>query len=163
MYSLLYFCKQFYMFRVVPPPIIRSTCNCNYGIWHWSDRTCYLPLSWRSRNSLSSESSKTADGSKYGLTSARFCNYTYMCSWWLVAVPPQTCRVVLQIYNKLYIVASCWTIIDIDADYVDDDDGISNVLLRPPVQRITTLTQSRITPLYKISSTLQNLTRVWII
>jgi hypothetical protein len=27
-YSLLYFCKLLYMFRVVTPPIIRSTYNC---------------------------------------------------------------------------------------------------------------------------------------
>jgi hypothetical protein len=26
------------MFRVVPPPIIRSTYNCIYSIWHLSDR-----------------------------------------------------------------------------------------------------------------------------
>jgi len=26
-----------YMFRVETPPIIRSTCNCNYSIWHWSN------------------------------------------------------------------------------------------------------------------------------
>jgi hypothetical protein len=37
MYSLLYFCKLFYMFRVVTPPIIRSPYNCNYIIWHWPD------------------------------------------------------------------------------------------------------------------------------
>ena len=37
-----------YMFRVVTPPIIRNTYNCNYGIWHWSNRLCYLPLRWRS-------------------------------------------------------------------------------------------------------------------
>jgi hypothetical protein len=37
MYNLLYFCKLLYMFRVVIPPIIRSTYNCNYGIWHWSN------------------------------------------------------------------------------------------------------------------------------
>jgi hypothetical protein len=36
-YSLLYFCKLLYMFRVVTPPIIRSTYNCNYSIWHWSN------------------------------------------------------------------------------------------------------------------------------
>jgi len=30
MYSLLYFCKLLYMLRVVTPPIIRSTYNCNY-------------------------------------------------------------------------------------------------------------------------------------
>jgi len=47
MYSLLYFCKLLYMFRVVNPPIIRSTYNCNYSNWrHWSNRLCYLPLSW---------------------------------------------------------------------------------------------------------------------
>jgi len=34
-YSLLYFCKLLYVFRVVTPPIIRSTYNCNYSIWHW--------------------------------------------------------------------------------------------------------------------------------
>jgi len=33
-YSLLYFYKLLYMFRVVTPPIIRSTNNCNYSIWH---------------------------------------------------------------------------------------------------------------------------------
>ena len=37
MYSLLYFCKLLYMFRVVTPPIIRSTYNRNYSIWHWSN------------------------------------------------------------------------------------------------------------------------------
>jgi len=36
-YNLLYLCKLLYMFRVVTPPIIRSTCNCNYSIWHWSN------------------------------------------------------------------------------------------------------------------------------
>jgi hypothetical protein len=33
-YSLLYFCKLLCMFQVVTPPIIRSTNNCNYSIWH---------------------------------------------------------------------------------------------------------------------------------
>jgi len=37
MYSLLYFCKLLYMFRMVTSPIIRSTYNCNYSIWHWSN------------------------------------------------------------------------------------------------------------------------------
>jgi hypothetical protein len=37
MYVLLYFCKLLYMFRLVTPPIIRSTYNCNYSIWHWSN------------------------------------------------------------------------------------------------------------------------------
>jgi hypothetical protein len=64
-YSLLYFCRLLYMFWVVIPPIIRSTYNCNYSIWHWSNRLCYLPLWWRSWNSGS-------------LTSARCCNYSYV-------------------------------------------------------------------------------------
>ena len=78
------------------PPIIRSTYNCNYSIWHWSNRLCYLPLLW----------------SRDGVTSARCCNYNYMWSWWWVELPPETCRAVYRKYNKLYIVASCWTIID---------------------------------------------------
>ena len=44
-YSSLYFCKLLYMFRVVPPPIIWRTYNCNYTIWHWLNLYCYLPLS----------------------------------------------------------------------------------------------------------------------
>jgi hypothetical protein len=39
-YSLLYFCKLVYMFRVV-------THNCNYSIWHWPNSLCYLPLSFQ--------------------------------------------------------------------------------------------------------------------
>jgi len=66
-YSLLYFCKLLYVFRVVTPPIIRSTYNCNYSIWHWLNfgkcgvwsqlkwevciRLCYLPRSCFGGNS----------------------------------------------------------------------------------------------------------------
>jgi len=39
-----YIWKLRYMFRVVPPPIIRSANNCIYNIWYLSDRYCYLPL-----------------------------------------------------------------------------------------------------------------------
>jgi len=52
MYSSLHFCKLLYMFRVVSPPILSSTYNCNYSIWHWSNRLCYLPLSWCSWNAV---------------------------------------------------------------------------------------------------------------
>jgi len=37
MYSLLYFCRLLCMFRVVTSPIIKSTYNCNYSIWQWSN------------------------------------------------------------------------------------------------------------------------------
>jgi len=84
-----------YMFRVVNPPIIRSTYNSNYSIWHWSNRLCYLPLSWRI------------------WSCARCCKYSYMCSWWWVYLPPEACRASsLEKYNKLCIVTFCWTIID---------------------------------------------------
>jgi hypothetical protein len=42
--------KLFYMFRVVPSPIIKSANNCIYSIWYLSHRYCYLPLSWNSWN-----------------------------------------------------------------------------------------------------------------
>ena len=49
-YTVYYIWKLFYMFRVVPPPIIRSACNCIYSIWYLSHRYCYLLLSWKSWN-----------------------------------------------------------------------------------------------------------------
>ena len=46
--QFIYFYKLLYMFRVVSPPIIRSTHNCIYSIWYLSNRYCYLPLLWNS-------------------------------------------------------------------------------------------------------------------
>ena len=48
--QFIYICKLLCMFRVVSPPIIRSTYNCIYSIWYLSNRYCYLPLSWKSWN-----------------------------------------------------------------------------------------------------------------
>ena len=45
-YSFISVNCSVYMFRAVTPPFIRSTYNCNHSIWHWSNRLCYLPLSW---------------------------------------------------------------------------------------------------------------------
>jgi hypothetical protein len=53
------------------------------------------------------------------LAIARCCNYSYICSWWWVELSPETCRAVYRNINKLYIVASCWTIIDIDSHCTD--------------------------------------------
>jgi hypothetical protein len=39
-----YIWKQLYVFRVVPPPIIRRAKNCIKSIWYLSHRYCYLPL-----------------------------------------------------------------------------------------------------------------------
>ena len=51
-----------------------------------------------------------ATGSSNGFNNVRY-RYSDMSSWWWVEIPPETCRAVTDI-NKLYIVASCWTITD---------------------------------------------------
>jgi len=38
-YTVYFIWKLLYMFRVVPPPIIRSANNCIYSIWHLSTVT----------------------------------------------------------------------------------------------------------------------------
>jgi len=89
------------MFRVAPPPIIRSTNNCVYSIWYFSHRYCYLQLSWKSWNWFecavggvcvpSSNSSTIAAGSYNGVTNTRRCRYSCLRSWWWVVVPLETC------------------------------------------------------------------------
>jgi hypothetical protein len=61
------------MFRVVLPPIIRSSYNCMYSICYLSHRYCYLPLSWKSWNWFECavvgvrhpQHTQTGDGWKY--------------------------------------------------------------------------------------------------
>jgi len=43
-YTVYFIRKLFYIFRLVPPPIIRSANNCIYSTWYLSHRYCYLPL-----------------------------------------------------------------------------------------------------------------------
>jgi hypothetical protein len=43
-YTVYSIWKLLYMFRGVPPLIIRSANNCIYSIWYLSHRYCYLPL-----------------------------------------------------------------------------------------------------------------------
>jgi len=72
-------------------------CNCS---------TCFV---WNSTNCTT-----TAEGSRDGLTSARCCNYNYMCSWWWVDLPPETCRAVYRnIINciQLHLVGQLLTLI----------------------------------------------------
>jgi hypothetical protein len=91
--QFIYIWKLLYMFRVVLPPIIRSTYNCIY---------IYLPLSCRSWNS-----STIAADSSNSVTNTRCCRYSCMCSWWWMEVPPKTCRAVSRnIINciKLHLV-----------------------------------------------------------
>ena len=49
-YTVYFIWKLLYMFRVVPPPNIRSANNCIYSIWYLSHRYCSLPLSRKSWN-----------------------------------------------------------------------------------------------------------------
>jgi len=49
-YTVYFIWKPLYMFRVVPPPIIRRAYNCIYRIWYLSHRYYYVPLSWKSWN-----------------------------------------------------------------------------------------------------------------
>jgi hypothetical protein len=113
MHSLLYFCKLLYMFRVVTPSIIRSTYNYNYSTWHWSNfgkRSVWSQLMMRSmdpfllppkiiRSREVAYLSSLADVTHCfcrNLTSARSCNYSYMCSWWWVELPPETCKAIYR-------------------------------------------------------------------
>ena len=91
--QFIYIWKLFFMFRVVSPPIIRSTYNCIYNICYLSNRYCYLMLSWKSWT-CRSNSSTIAAGSSNGLTNTRYCRYSCMRSWWWVDIPPETCRTV---------------------------------------------------------------------
>jgi len=52
-------CWLLCMFRVVPPPIIRSANNCIYSIWYLSHRYCYLPLAAGSSNASPRYEGKT--------------------------------------------------------------------------------------------------------
>jgi len=47
-YTVYCLWKLLYMFRAVPPSIIRRAYNCIYSIWYLSHRYCYLPLTLHS-------------------------------------------------------------------------------------------------------------------
>ena len=94
-YTVYFIWKLLYMFRVVPPPIIRSANNCIYSIWYLSHCYCYLSLLWKSQNRFecavggichpqhtqtSSKSSTIATGSSSGVTNTRCCRYSCLRS-----------------------------------------------------------------------------------
>jgi hypothetical protein len=62
LFSLLYFCTQLYIFRVLTP-IIRSSYNCNYNFWYWlTGSTTIRSRCWVGN----STSTRRADGSRPG-------------------------------------------------------------------------------------------------
>jgi hypothetical protein len=94
-YTVYFIWNLFYMFWVVPPPIIRSVNNCIYSVWYLSHRSCCLSLSWKSWNwyecvvhgirhpqhtQTSSNSSTIATDSSNGVTNTRRCRYSCLRS-----------------------------------------------------------------------------------
>ena len=90
------------MFQAVPPPIIRRSKTLYTASGTLSNLYCYLPLSWKSRNS-----STIGAGSRKFWQSSRWCIY----SLW---APDDVRRNSLKhvehftVINKLCNVASCW-------------------------------------------------------
>jgi len=86
--------------------------NCNYNIWHWSNRICYLPLNPICRLPLIPPRQRKVANTVRPVPDVVIT--FWVCSWWWVKVSPETRRTVCRNIIKLYIVASCWTIIDTD-------------------------------------------------
>jgi len=76
-YTVYFIWKLLYMFRVVPPPIIRSANNCIYSIWYLSHRYCYLSISWKIWNC---KAIPNLPGSSNGVTNTRCCRYSCLRS-----------------------------------------------------------------------------------
>ena len=67
--------------------------NCNYSIWHWSNRNCYLLLLWRSRNGVpTTPRQRTVANMVWPMPDNVIT--VYVCSWWWVKVSPATCSAV---------------------------------------------------------------------
>jgi len=56
------------------------TQNCNYNIWHWSNRICYRPLSWKSRN-VSTSNSKSLLKKKWMFLHVLMCSCREVCNF----------------------------------------------------------------------------------
>jgi hypothetical protein len=108
--QFIYICKLLYMFRMINPLIIRSSYHYTCSIWHYWDRTAtclerdwmgtgFHPITFKTGSSTVSIMPDTADTVIW----ARDDEWSYHS------------KHVEQFTNihKLYIVASCWSIIDI--------------------------------------------------
>ena len=63
--------------------------NCNYNIWHWSNRICYRLLTWRSR---------TVANTVRAVPDVVIT--VWVCSCWWMRVSSETCRAVCRKCNK---------------------------------------------------------------
>ena len=91
------FCRQLHMFRMIPSSIIRSTFKLY--LQHLALVEPYL-LPSVDVESWSSDSSTSADGSKYGSPVADVVITVWTCSWWWMRVSSETCRAVGRKYNR---------------------------------------------------------------
>ena len=90
-FSLLYFCRQLYMFRVLAP-IIRSSYNCNYRFWHWSTgSTSIRSHCWVGTNS-------TTRASAVFLVTLWRCLYSLHCTCGLCAHRGYDLNMICQIF-----------------------------------------------------------------
>jgi len=90
LHSLFISRKLLYIFRVVSPPIIRSTYN-----WTVADLRRQPYQNNRFPHHAQTSSTVVA-GRINDLTSTRYCIYSCVCSWWWVEIPPEICRAVFQ-------------------------------------------------------------------
>jgi hypothetical protein len=67
-YTVNFIWKLLYMFRVVPPPIIRSANNWIYSIWYWFECAVHTQTC--------SNSSMIVAGSSNSVTNNRCCRYS---------------------------------------------------------------------------------------
>jgi hypothetical protein len=88
--QFIYICKLLYMFRVVTLPIIRSSYRCIWSIWHhWVRTATCIERVWMEPVLNTVVWAPYDEWSYHSKHAEKFTNV-----------------------NKLYIVASCWTIID---------------------------------------------------
>jgi len=99
--SIYYSVSSLYMFRVSATPIIRSTQICNCSLRYWSYFLCsYLPPTWPSLATLEGGSCTEPEAVVTVLfTPDDWCGWQPKHVEW-------TCRII----NKLFCVASRWTI-----------------------------------------------------
>ena len=78
-----------------PHPSSGAHLNCNYNIWHWSNRL----LTWKCQNSvLNAPRQQTVADTVWPVPDAVIT--VWMCSWWWVRVSSETCRAVCKKYNR---------------------------------------------------------------
>jgi hypothetical protein len=90
--QFIYIWRLLYMFRVVPPLIIRSVYNCIYSIWYLSHRYCYLLLSWRSWKLTTGILSSDLHRTFRNVTKAWFDKFLYVMSCELRDIKISVCH-----------------------------------------------------------------------